>query len=101
MRDLISLLKRIKDLFYIFDKKRIYQIIIILLINIFNGFLEYLTLISVSIFLSALADPKNMLNKYQIITFLKDNNEQNIVFFSTLIFGFVILFSSITRIINL
>ena len=50
MQDLNYSLRNIKRLYLIFDVKRKYQVIYILLINIFNGILEYLTLLAVSIF---------------------------------------------------
>ena len=103
MKDLISLLQKIIKLFLIFDTKRKYQIFYILIINIFNGILEYLTLFAVSLFLSALSEPKSVIDNSNFITQLNLNiiDESQVVFYSTLTFISIILFSSITRILNL
>ena len=103
MKDLISLLQKIIKLYSIFDTKRKYQIFYILIINIFNGFLEYITLFAVSLFLSSLSDPKSIIDNTNFLSIFNLNikNESEIVFYSTLIFISIILFSSITRIANL
>lgn len=103
MKDLNYLLKNIHKLYSIFDLKRKYQIFFILLINIFNGILEYLTLFSVSLFLQSLSDPESLLNSKVLknIFNLEIQNNEEVVFYSTIIFIFIILFSSVTRIINL
>ena len=103
MKELNSLLKNIRELYLVFDLKRKYQIFFILLINIFNGILEYLTLFSVSLFLRSLSDSESLINSKifkNIINFDIGSNEE-LVFISTLIFIFIVLFSSVTRIINL
>ena len=103
MRDLIYLLRNIKRLYLIFDTKRKYQIFYILLINIINGILEYLTLLSVSLFLSSLSDPESLINNKIFIGLFNFNikNSSQVVFYSTLIFISIIFLSSIIRIINL
>ncbi len=103
MKDLIYLLKKILKLYSIFDIKRRYQIFYILVINILNGFLEYITLFAVSLFLSALSDPKSISNNTNFLSIFNLNakNESEIVFYSTLVFISIILFSSIIRISNL
>ena len=65
MNDLKSLIKKIKNLYFIFDSKRKFQLIFILLINLLNGVLEYLTLLAVSLFLNALSNPESLINNKQ------------------------------------
>ena len=103
MKDLNFLLQKIIKLYSIFDTKRKYQIFFILIINIFNGILEYLTLFAVSLFLRSLSEPRSIIENTTILsTFnFNINNESEVVLYSTLVFILIILFSSITRIINL
>jgi ATP-binding cassette subfamily B protein len=103
MKELATLFKKILKLYSVFDTKRKYQVFYILLINIFNGLLEYLTLFAVSLFLSSLSDPKAIIDNTNFLSQLNLNikNDSDVVFYSTLIFSFIILFSSITRIANL
>ncbi len=103
MKEFNSLLKNIRELYLVFDLKRKYQIFFILLINIFNGILEYLTLFSVSLFLRSLSDSESLINSkvFKNIINLDISSNEELVFISTLIFIFIVLFSSVTRIINL
>ena len=103
MKDFKHLLNKIYKLYLIFDKKSKYQIYFLLTINIFNGLLEYLTLFAVTLFLRALSDPESLIKSKIMINFFKLDiqNPSQAVFYSTLIFILIILFSSLTRIINL
>ena len=103
MKELTSLTHNIFKLYSVFDNKRKYQVFYVLLINIFNGLLEYLTLFAVSLFLSSLSDPKSIIDNSNFLSKLNlnINDDSEVVFYSTLIFSLIILFSSITRIINL
>ncbi len=103
MKDFYFLINKIYKLYLIFDLKRKYQIFFILIINILNGLLEYLTLFSVSLFLRALSDPESLINSNLMKNLfnLDIQKTSQAVFFSTLIFITIILFSSSTRIINL
>ena len=103
MKDLKSLLKKINNLYFIFDSKRKFQLIFILLINLLNGILEYLTLLAVSLFLNALSNPESIIKNKQVSSLIIVDifEPKQVVFYSTLIFILVILFSSVVRIFNL
>ena len=95
MKDLKSLLKKINNLYFIFDSKRKFQLIFILLINLLNGILEYLTLLAVSLFLNALSNPESIIKNKQVSSLIIVDifEPKQVVFYSTLIFILVILFT--------
>ena len=95
-----KILLSIISLFETLDFIRKTQIILLLLTNIFNGFLEFLTLASAGIFLESISDPEFQIQKYSIInSFLINNKNQVIV--TSFIFIFFIALSSGMRIFNL
>ena len=68
-----------------------------------NGILEYLTLLAVSLFLNALSNPESIIKNKQLSSLIIVDifEPKQVVFYSTLIFILVILFSSVVRIFNL
>ena len=100
MNKKIKLFNSIYILFKELDKKRRYQFIIILLINIINGLFEFISLGSALFFLETLTDP-NKISSFEFFININFDNDINLIKLSTFIFLSVTLITSSIRIFNL
>ena len=100
MNKKIKLFNSIYILFKELDKKRKYQFIVILLINIINGLFEFISLGSALFFLETLTDPKKI-TSFEFFININFDNDINLIKLSTFIFLLVTLITSSIRIFNL
>ena len=97
-----KLLNSIYFLFKSLDQKRKYQFIGIIIINIINGLLEFISVGSALLFLESLVDPNKISDSFSFITSsFKINNNYELIRTTTLIFILINLINTFVRISNL
>ncbi len=97
-----KLFNLIISLFKILDKKRKYQFLGILIINIVNGLFEFLSLGSALLFLEALTDPNLISSSFNFIfNIFIIKNDYELIQLATFIFLIITLVTTIIRILNL
>ena len=97
-----KLFKSILLLFKVLDKKRRYQFIGILFINIFNGLFEFISLGSALLFLESLTNTNKISSSFSfLITIFNINNESDLIRLSTTIFLGITFLTTLIRIFNL
>ena len=95
-----SILNSIYSLYKSIDSKRRFELFIIIILNIINGFLEFTTLAAASFFLESISNP-NIAKEKLKFTNLLFFDSSSIVLTATIIFISFIIFSSLLRIFNL
>ena len=97
--------KLIKSTFLLFkslDKKRKFQFFGILIINILNGFFEFISLGSALLFLESLTDPGSISSSFSFILDMGDiNSSENLIKTSTFLFLSITFVTTVIRIYNL
>ena len=97
-----KLFKSIFLLFKVLDKKRRYQFLGILFINIFNGLFEFISLGSALLFLESLTNTSKISASFSfLITTFNINNENDLIRLSTTIFLGITFLTTVIRIFNL
>ena len=97
-----KLFKSILLLFKVLDKKRRYQFIGILFINIFNGLFEFISLGSALLFLESLTNTNKISTSFSfLINTFNINNESDLIRLSTTIFLGITFLTTLIRIFNL
>lgn len=97
-----KLLNSIYFLFKSLDQKRKYQFIGIIIINIINGLLEFISVGSALLFLESLVDPTKISNSFSfIISTFSINNNYELIRTTTLLFILINLMNTFVRISNL
>lgn len=83
------------------DFQRRFQLLFLIIFNIINGILEFITLSSASLFLESLINPNAVIGKLKWTDTFYFYFSTNIVLKTTFIFISLIIFSTILRIFNL
>ena len=97
-----KLINSITLLFRSLDSKRRYQFVGILLINIFNGIFEFVTIGSALLFIESLTNPNKLSSSFSfLVDKFKIDNESELIQVSTIIFLVIIFFTTFIRIFNL
>ncbi len=96
-----NILKTINSLYRNIDFRRKIQLLFIILLNIFNGVLEFITLASASLFLESLSSQNSVINKLKWADKFYLNISSNTVLKATIVFILLILISTIIRLFNL
>ena len=97
-----KLINSITLLFRSLDSKRRYQFVGILLINIFNGIFEFVTIGSALLFIESLTNPNKLSSSFSfLVDKFKIDNESELIQVSTVIFLVIIFFTTFIRIFNL
>lgn len=97
-----KLLNSIYFLFKSLDQKRKYQFIGIIIINIINGLLEFISVGSALLFLESLVDPTKISDSFSFITStFSINNNYELIRTTTLLFILINLMNTFVRISNL
>ena len=95
-----NILNSIYSLYKNIDNKRRFQLLIIIILNIINGLLEFTTLAAASFFLEAISNPISAKDQLSFIK-LSFNNSNSVVLTATILFITFIILSSLLRIFNL
>ena len=96
-----NIINSIFNLYGNIDFKRRFQLIILILLNLINGILEFVTLSSASLFLESLINPSSVIEKIKWTESFSLYLSNNIVQKTTFIFIFLIILSTSLRIFNL
>ncbi len=96
-----NIINSIIDLYKNIDFKRRFQIIFLIILNIINGILEFVTLSSASLFLESLINPNSVIVKLSWTNSFSSLSSSNIVLKTTLVFITLIILSTLLRIFNL
>ena len=102
MRKSYKIFNLIFSLFKVLDKKRKFQFLGILIINILNGFFEFLSLGSALLFLETLTDPNLISSSFDfILEIFIIKNDYELIKLATFLFIAITMVTTIIRISNL
>tara|TARA_Y100000589_G_scaffold59548_1_gene50135 strand:+ start:385 stop:2133 length:1749 start_codon:yes stop_codon:yes gene_type:complete len=96
-----NIINSIYNLYRNIDFKRKLQLVFLIIFNLLNGILEFITLSSASLFLESLINPDSVIKKLKWTNLFYEYTTANIVLNATLIFILFITLSTILRISNL
>ena len=102
MKRSYKLLNSIFHLFKSLDKKRKYQFLGILFINIFNGLFEFISIGSALLFIESLTNPNKISSSFSfLISTFNIENDRDLISLSTILFIIIIILTTLIRIFNL
>ena len=102
MKRSYKLLNSIFRLFKSLDKKRKYQFLGILFINIFNGLFEFISIGSALLFIESLTNPNKISSTFSFLfSTFNIENDRDLISLSTIIFLIIIFLTTLIRIFNL
>ena len=93
-----SLLNYLKNLFFHVEKKRKIQFIFLLLLTLFTGLAEILSLSAVVPFVQSLTNENFLNEKVYIFNLITIKNKENVIIIFGLIFSFLYFVNCILRI---
>ncbi len=102
----VSYIKSLKTLLRILNllsRKRKYQLLITLFLMIISSFAEVITIGSLLPFLEIILNDKNILDNTlygALINYLFSPNEENVLFFATILFIFLVIIAASIRLLN-
>ena len=101
MMNLFELIYIVKYLWNILTKRRKFQIVLLIIFNVFSSFVEIISIATIMPFISAISDPTNFYKSiiYKKITTILIVNSSKFLFYITVLFVMINLFSGIIRLI--
>jgi ATP-binding cassette subfamily B protein len=99
--NLFELIYIVKYLWNILTKRRKFQIVLLIIFNVFSSFVEIISIATIMPFISAISDPTNFYKSiiYKKITTILIVNSSKFLFYITVLFVMINLFSGIIRLI--